>query len=111
MNLEATLLTINTSLLALLLGVVGFFLKDTHRKFTELVDEVRLLLDNPAPKPGTQVLHTIKKAIPATALPRTGLMDSHPFERLFFREPGEEGAGFADVFGVLGFGGAECFFQ
>jgi hypothetical protein len=43
MTLEATLLTINTSLLALLLGVVGFFLKDTHRKFTELVDEVRLL--------------------------------------------------------------------
>jgi hypothetical protein len=43
MNLEATLLTINTSLLALLLGVVGFFLRDTHRKFTELVDEVRLL--------------------------------------------------------------------
>lgn len=43
MSLSDALLTLNTTMLGLLLGVVGFFLKDTHRKFTELVDEVRLL--------------------------------------------------------------------
>jgi hypothetical protein len=83
MTVEATLLTINTSLLALLLGVTGFFLRDTHRKFTELVDEVKLLrLEHTRLSARTDERMEANAAAAASALARVerveGVLLNHP---------------------------------
>jgi hypothetical protein len=83
MTLEATLLTINASLLALLLGVVGFFLRDIHAKFTGLVDEVRhLRIDHTRLAAGSAERTAADSAAASSLLARVerveGVLFNHP---------------------------------